>query len=236
MPLPTTPITITSTDNNVFSGVVSQLYAGPNLSQGQSLTTALVVLTFAAAATGSSTSVSLTVATGSVLLPAGAVITTVGGKTFTIATSTTVTTTATTVPVVSLAAAISSGDTANYSPFVLIPGLESIGLTVKGDVEKVKQFGNVWARAAKNGLEGSFKLAGVAPSANPVIADLIQAGLQPSPQARRSFLLSLPDGGFFYGFGTVGDVSPALDPRKTFRYDFAVETDGAWQFQAGTLT
>jgi hypothetical protein len=230
MPLPST---ITSNDNNIFSGVTAQLYAGPNAALGQSISTAAQTITVGAGGAASGAT-SIPVTALPVALPSGTVLTFLSGKTATLTAA--AASGATTLSVAALAAAIAAGDTAQYSPMVLVPGLETLNFTIKGQVEKVNQFGTLWSRAAKNGLEGTFKLSGVAPSANPVIADLIAAGLAASPAARRSFILALPDGGYFYGFGTVSEASPMLDPRKSFRYDFGVETDGAWQFQAGTLT
>jgi hypothetical protein len=101
-----------------------------------------------------------------------------------------------------------------------------ITFSPSGSVESIPVYGEVWDRAVKNGLSGTFSATTHAPGSDDVVGALLTAAQAVGAAAQVVFVLELPDGGYLHGAAVVNDFTPNTPVRGVFSYTFNFTTDG----------
>jgi hypothetical protein len=109
-----------------------------------------------------------------------------------------------------------------------------ISFTPSGSVESIPIYGEVWDRAVKNGLSGTFNVTTHAPSSNAVVSQLLAAAQGVGQAAGIAYAFLLPDGGWLSGAAVVNDFVPNTPVRGVSSYTFNMTTDGEVDFTAAT--
>ncbi|GAA5503018.1 hypothetical protein Dxin01_02767 [Deinococcus xinjiangensis] len=125
-----------------------------------------------------------------------------------------------------LPAALANAAAATFHNYDEVPLAENFNATLNDDEETIKVHGRFTPIRSKNGVDFTATIKTVAGADDPVIARLIEAGMQPTPGCRRRLVFVWSDGFALLVTVNIGAPKPSGNPGQSMRYDFAANLAG----------